>query len=198
MALAALLTEEDRPDEAEELQREALSIRRSLARRDPAFLPDAAASCANLGILLGRADTYGEAEELLREALGIYRSLRGGHAMRYAAMVARTCFDLALILDRAGRPAEVEPLLREAAECYRALAAGTVDGDGPALIPESGPVLGTLGELLVDEGRPDEAEPLFREALSMYEVLARANPGREDFRRAEERLRADVARLVGR
>ena len=101
----ARLLEEREPGEAEELYREALSLRRSLAGQDPAEGPlsEVASSCVDLALFLEDLGRLEEAEPLLREALGTYRSLRGGHALSWAAMVARTGFVLARVLDCAGR-----------------------------------------------------------------------------------------------
>ena len=41
-----------------------------------------------------------------------------------------------------------------------------------------------------------EAEALYREALSTYEALARADPGREDYRRRAGQARARLERMA--
>ena len=194
----ARLLEEREPGEAEELYREALSLRRSLAGQDPAEGPlsEVASSCVDLALFLEDLGRLEEAEPLLREALGTYRSLRGGHALSWAAMVARTGFVLARVLDCAGRPEEVEPLLREALGCYRSLAAADPGEDGlPALIPEAGSPMGALATILAEGGRVGEAEELFRGGLSMYAILSEAHPEREDFRLGEEAFRDGLAQL---
>ena len=67
--LADLLRDIGSFKEAEELHREALKIRRTLAEKNPdAYLPDLADSCNNLAILLHDTDSFKEAEELHRES----------------------------------------------------------------------------------------------------------------------------------
>ena len=71
--LASLLNSINRKEEAEQLHREALEIRRRLAQENPtAYEPDLASSCNNLACLLSSINQKEEAETLYREALKIY------------------------------------------------------------------------------------------------------------------------------
>ena len=71
--LAALLAHQHSPEEAEQLYREALNIRRSLAKDNPAaFIPYVAMTCNNLANLLAGKRNFTESRSLFEEALDIY------------------------------------------------------------------------------------------------------------------------------
>ena len=94
-------------EEAEAYYREALEIRRRLAKGNAAaFEPDVAQACNNLAILLKNTNRIEEAEAYYHEALEIRRRLAKGNAAAFEPDVATTCYNLGLFeRDRGNRDA---------------------------------------------------------------------------------------------
>jgi tetratricopeptide (TPR) repeat protein len=70
--LANLLSDKGENEEAEELYREALEIRKKLKEENEAYLPYYAMTLNNLAVLLSDKGENGEAEKLFREAFEVY------------------------------------------------------------------------------------------------------------------------------
>ena len=120
--LSILYYDNGRPQEAEKLHLEALTIRRRLADENPAaFEADVAGTCNNLGNLFKNGRPQ-EAEKLYLEALTIYRRLAKDNPAAFEADVAMTCNNLGILYDDNGKPQEAEKLYLEALTIYRRLA----------------------------------------------------------------------------
>ncbi|MBQ4443581.1 MAG: tetratricopeptide repeat protein [Clostridia bacterium] len=161
-----------RPQEAEKLYKEALTIYRRLADENPAaFEADVADTCNNLGNLYADNGKPQEAEKLYLEALTIYRRLADENPAAYEGRVAMTCNNLGNLYADNGKPQEAEKLYKEALTIYRRLAK-----ENPATF--EGRVAVTCNNLgsLYKNGRPQEAEKLYLEALTICRRLARDNP----------------------
>ena len=171
--LGILYYDNGRPQEAEKLHLEALTIYRRLARDNPAAYEFyVATTCNNLGNLYAKNGKPQEAEKLYLEALTIHRRLADENPAAFEADVATTCNNLGNLYKNNGRPQEAEKLCLEALTIYRRLAR-----DNPAAYEFY--VTGTcnnLGILYADNGRPQEAEKLYLEALDIRRRLADENP----------------------
>ena len=99
--------------------------------------------------------------------------------------------NLAVFLEGVGCRADAEAPMCEALSLWRDLAAG----DPGEFLPELARACSNMAFLL-ERDRPWEAEALYREALSTYEALARADPGREDYRRRAGQARARLERMA--
>jgi CHAT domain-containing protein/tetratricopeptide (TPR) repeat protein len=142
--------------EAEPFVRDALAIRKRLARGDH---PDLAKSLASLANLLELQGKQAEAETLSREALGMrMRLFKGDHADLASAILK-----LANLLKAQGKLADSEPLFRDALAMYKRL----FKGDHPDVVLS----LNGLALLLTDRGKLAEAESLYRDALAMAKRL---------------------------
>jgi len=171
--LAAVLRNLGRLDEAEELHREALALRRAGGTAD---LP-VAESLNNLaGIALGRGRP-GEAVEMLEESLAIRRKILGdAHPLAAQAVsnLASACF-------RAGEREKGAAYLRDAEREFRAL--------GPIGRQGLGHVLSGLAAVALSERDVEEAEARLEEALEVRRALL--PPGHPDLVTLMER-RADL------
>jgi len=170
--LGILLKSTNRLDEAEELYREALAVRRALAENDPAaYKPDLAVTCNNLAILLKNTNRTEEAEAFYREALDIRLELAGADPA-YRTALGTTYNNLGVLFEDTNRPREAEDAYRRALDIRRTLAE-----TGPASYRSSlATTYNNLGSLFLKTGRLDEAEEFSREALSIRRRLAEANP----------------------
>ncbi len=174
--LAALIAGEGRRGEAEALYKEALTIRRELAKDSPqVYLPYVATTLNNLATLIAdEAQRHGEAEKLYNKALTIRRKLAKDNPQVYLPYVATTLNNLAtLIADEAQRRGEAEKLYNEALTIGRKLAK-----DNPQVyLPD---IAGTLNNLAIlaqgEAQRRGEAEKLYNEALTIGRELAKHNP----------------------
>ena len=188
--LAAVLKNEGRLDEAEDLYRESLTLFLEALGREHYRI---AVVLNNLALLLTDRGRYREAEPLFREGLVIRRKVFGNEHQATATGLK----NLALLLARRERYAEAEVLYREALSLGRKL-----PGDRQRLAN----TLTNLADLLASVGEYDEAEALCREALAIRAdrpghpraatsmvVLARVHLGRDDAAGAELLLREAVA-----
>ena len=92
--LAILLDDTNRKEEAERRYREALEIRRRLAKANPnAFEPDLAQSCYNLGLLEWKRDNLEVARRYFGEALSLYEKFP------HLESNAQNCRDILDMLD---------------------------------------------------------------------------------------------------
>ena len=146
-------------DEAEEIVREAIEIRRELAApKDLAF------SLLMLGRIQHKQGRIEEAEARYREALQLRRSVDDEND----ATVANALSYIGSILQQRGELAEAEALQREALSIRRELF-----GDDHMILVESHH---NLGAVLLDKGELDAARSNFEEALRISVKLV---PGGE-------------------
>ena len=112
--------------EAEDLYREALKLRRELAKENPSvYSSDVAMTCNNLANLLSdSSEGRKEAEALYREALERYRELTRQAPEVYGHWLAWVCRDLGDFLRSDGRQEEAQALFREADGLEEPAAAG--------------------------------------------------------------------------
>jgi len=136
---------------AEELQRQALAVRKRLLGDEH---PLVAASLFKLALVLNARGEHAEAESLYREALAIQRKLLGNDN----SDVAATLDSLAVVIEREGRLAEAESMLREALAMRRKLL-----GNKHWAVAQSAR---NLVSVIRTEGKLEEAESLAREALA--------------------------------
>jgi serine/threonine-protein kinase len=144
-----------RREEAEEMQREALAIRRRLFGDDHASV---ATSLNNLAVLARGGGRLAEAEGLFRECLRIRRrALSPGHPDFGATLLNQTA-----LLRQMGRYAEAEDAAREAVALHVRLY-----GEDHTLTAGAH---NALGSVMLSLARWSEAEALFRKALAAWEA----------------------------
>ena len=159
--------------EAEWYWREALEIRRRLAKANPAeFEPDLAKSLHNLAILLYQTKRMEEAEWRYREALEIRRHLAKVNPVTFEPDLAQSLNNLGLLFKLTNRTEEAELHFREALEIQWRLAKANHNTFEPNLAK----FLNNLANLLRITDRKEEAEQHYREALEIRRRLAKANP----------------------
>ncbi len=149
--LAEAYRELARYDEAEQLHRDALALKRSLGASPSAL----ASSLNNLGLTLSERGKYAEAEPLLREAVQTWQA-SGGAASEYLAVGLN---NLASVLRQQGRLDDAIPLLEQAIAIRRQRF-----GNGHPALAQA---LGQLGQVLNAKGELAAAEPMLREALQI-------------------------------
>ena len=170
--LANLHSDLTRYAEAEKEYKEALKIRRELARTNrDAYIGDVATTLDNLAILHDDLKRYDEAEKEFQEALEIRRELAKNNRDAYIADVATTLNNLAVLHDDLKRYDEAENEYKEALEIRRELAKNNRD----AYIFEVSRTLNNLANLHKDLTRYDEAENEYKEALEIRRELAKNN-----------------------
>jgi tetratricopeptide (TPR) repeat protein len=77
-------------DDARQTYEEALKIRRELARKNPeTYLPDAAVTLFNLGILHSRQNRMDDARQAYEEALSIYNRIASRDPERFRTEIAK-------------------------------------------------------------------------------------------------------------
>ena len=150
--LAVSLKRQGRFDEAEDLYRESLAIRREVVQGDDEEAISTMTSLAELLRVQGRLD---EAEALHREALAAARRIHGPTH----PLVGSCLNNLGLVLQDMEDYKAAEIVLREALEHDRRL----FRGDHPGLASQ----MNNLAALLKTMERYDEAEALQRQALAM-------------------------------
>jgi tetratricopeptide (TPR) repeat protein len=154
--MAVSLKHQGRLDEAEELYRESLAIRREIAHGDDEEAISTITSLAELFRVQGRLD---EAEALHREALAAARRVHGSTH----PLVGACLNNLALVLQDKEDYEAAERVMREALEHERRL----YGGDHPELASQ----MNNLAALLKLMERYEEAETMHREALAMRRAL---------------------------
>lgn len=161
-ALAAVHSNLDHMDEAEQLVRRGLVLRRAtLGEGDP----EVARSLNHLGRIARRRGRYDEAERLFREALALQVEAFGERNLEVAA----TLYELGFLAPYQGHPRESVELYQRVLEIRR------------DLLGEQHPLVATS---MMDEaaalrrtGRLEAAEAQIREALAMRErLLGRDHP----------------------
>ena len=165
--LAALTQMNGRMEEAEDLYRDALDLRRDLSERDPKkYAALTAETCVRLANLVSAAGGLEEAEELYREALSLSE---GPGADAYAAAAG---YDLGKIQEAQGRTKEAEKSYRDALDRSRRLS----EEDPESWAADTATICGSLAALLDRMGRGREARPLYAEALGRARDLAEEDP----------------------
>ena len=144
-------------DEAEQLLREALAIRRELLEddADPEATPELTQSLNSLAELLREKGDYTAAEEPYREALAIRRKLWGERDPK----VIESLNNLGLLLYEKGELVEAEQIFRDALAIYQR-APEREDA-------QMADVLDNLGHLMQHKGELEEAEQIFDDALNL-------------------------------
>ena len=159
--------------DALEATREAVEIRRALAKEQPAaFLPDLARSLHNLGMALGELGRHEEALAATREAVQHHRALAAERPGAFLPDLARSLHNLGAALGALGRREEALEATREAVEHYHALAKEQPAAFFPALASS----LDTLGTILLELDRPAEACEAFREGLGGLRPFLHRHP----------------------
>ncbi len=171
--LGNALSDLGRREEALAATKEAVEIRRELARKNPdAFLPYLAGSLNNLGSDLSDLGRREEALAATEEAVEKYRQLARKNPDAFLPDLAMSLNNLGAMLSGLGRREEALAATREAVEKYRQLARKNPD----AFLPDLAMSLNNLGNRLSDLGRREEALEATEEAVEKYRQLARKNP----------------------
>lgn len=170
--LGLLYSKAGRNAEAESAYREALDIRRELAKANPALKPALVMTLNNLSLLYRETGNMAEEEKILREALELRRELAKSNPEVFRPAIASTLVNLAYICQAGGRAAEAETAYREAVDSYRTLAQAS-----PSVYkPEMAVALNNLGNLYSKSKRYAEAEKAYTEALELRRQQAKDNP----------------------
>jgi tetratricopeptide (TPR) repeat protein len=152
-----------RREEALAASKEAVDIRRALAKERPdAFLPDLARSLNNLG---GGLSNLGRREEALaasKEAVDIYRALAKERPDAFLPDLAGSLNNLGIRLSNLGRREEALAASKEAVDIRRALAKERPD----AFLPDLARSLSVMSDALAAMERHAEAAAAAQEALA--------------------------------
>jgi CHAT domain-containing protein/tetratricopeptide (TPR) repeat protein len=143
---------------------------RELAKTNPAFLNDLAASLTNLG---NRYSELGRRQEALaptEEAVKIYRELAKVNPA-FQGDLATSLNNLGNCYSELGRRQEALAPTEEAVKIYRELAK-----TNPAFLPDVAMALNNLGGRYSELGRRQEALAPTEEALKIRRELAKTNP----------------------
>ena len=158
---------------AEEEYKEALAIRRELAKKNPGkFEPLVADILNNLAILHRNLNRYEEAEEEYKEALTIRRELAKKNPGKHSPSVALTLNNLAVLHRNLNRYEEAEEEYKESLAIRRELAKKNPEKYNSDLAE----VLNNLANLHKNLNRYEEAEEEYKEALAIYRELASKIP----------------------
>ncbi|MBN2023636.1 MAG: tetratricopeptide repeat protein [Pirellulales bacterium] len=171
--LGVFLSELGRREEALEATRDAVEIRRALARgRRDAFLPHLAGSLNNLSARLSELGQREEALEAASESVEIRRELvrQGGHA--FLPDLARSLNNLGIRLSELARQEEALQATQEAVKHYRTLTGKRCS----VFLGDLARSLSNLGNCLSELGRLEEALKVTRESVKHYRTLSRQRP----------------------
>ena len=106
-----------------EAQRKAISIRRSLAIRDPVtHTPYLARALENLGMSLDDLNNYSDAAAVYKEAVQHCRNASALDSLRYNAQLAKILYNYGITLRKSNQFSEAAKVDEEAVSCYRNLA----------------------------------------------------------------------------
>jgi serine/threonine-protein kinase len=198
-SLGNLLSNTDRPDEAQKTHHAALEIQARLAADrpdEPEYRRELARSHNNLGILLMNTNRPKEAETAYRAALKLRRRLVADFPDQpdYRSELADTHNSLGILLSDTGRPKQAETAYRAALALHKRLAA---DFPGrPMFRAELARTYNNLGTLLTETGRPPGAEEAYRAALALNRQLASEFPNRPDYRKELARGHSNLAVIL--
>jgi len=171
--LGMLYADTQRFEEGEDSYKEALTIRRDLAKANPqAYLPDVAMTLNNFCTLYSDMQQFKEGETSCKEALTIYRDLSKTNPQTYLPSVAMTLNNLGLLYSNTQRFKKGETSYKEALIIYQDLAKANLQ----TYLQYVATTLNNLGVLYKDTQRFKEGETSYKEALTTYRDLAKANP----------------------
>ena len=171
--LSIRLSEVGERGEALVVAREAVRLRRELAKASPqAYTPALAASLNNLANCLSGVGERGEALGVAREAVRLRRELAEASPQAYTPDLAMSLSNLANCLSEVGERGEALAVAREAVELYRVLA----EASPQAYRPDLAMSLSNLANRLSEVGERSEALAAAREAVRLRRVLAEASP----------------------
>ncbi|WP_440086794.1 tetratricopeptide repeat protein [Streptosporangium sp. LJ11] len=152
------------------IAQEVVSLRRSLATDDPAYLPGLADSLNNLSVAFGNLGRHHEQLPIAQEVVSLRRSLATDDPA-YLPGLASSLSNLSLAFGNLGRHHERLPAAQEAVSLYRSLST-----DNPAHLPGLANSLNNLSVALRHLGRHHERLPAAQEAVSLYRSLSTDNP----------------------
>ena len=171
--LAIRLSEVGKREEALEVAREALSLRRDPAAANPdSFTPNLATSLNNLATMLSEVGKREEALDVAREAVSLRRDLAVANPDAFTPDLAVSLNNLATMLSQVGKREEALEVAREALSLRRDPAAANPD----AFTPDLAMSLNNLAATFSQVGKREEALEVAREAVSLYRDLVDANP----------------------
>ncbi|HEX8664030.1 MAG TPA: tetratricopeptide repeat protein [Beijerinckiaceae bacterium] len=171
--LANLLSALGRKEEALTRAKEAVALRRDLARTHPEdFTPNLAIA---LGTLAGQLSDLGQIDEALavaEEGVALHRELARTRPEAFTRDLAASLSNIATKLDLAGRSDEALARAEEAVALYRGLAQAQPE----AFMSELATSINTLANSRSNLGQTKEALAAAKEAVALYSDLARARP----------------------
>ncbi|NVB36648.1 tetratricopeptide repeat protein [Pseudenhygromyxa sp. WMMC2535] len=171
--LGGRLSELGDREQALEAAKEAVSIRRQLARTRPdAFLPHLAASLNNLGNRLSELGDHEQALEAAKEAVSIRRQLVKTRPDAFLPHLAASLNNLGNRLSEFGEREQALEAAKEAADIYRQLAKTWPN----AFLPDLAMALNNLGTFLSELGDREQALEAAKEAADIYRQLAKTRP----------------------
>ena len=154
--------------EAEEVFKEALTIKRTLVREHPhQFNSELALTLRNVGVFNYRAGRAVEAERAFTEALTIYRERAETHP-HYLLDVAGILNELGALYNKIERFSQAEKVFTEALTITRKYAEHAYE--------DTAMILNNLGTLYWYVTEFSKAEDVFKEALAVTRALTKKNP----------------------
>ena len=173
--------------EIETMLKQALEIRRRLAKDNQQHNPHVANTMSKLANFYQDSKRYDEAKVMYEEALEIYQQLAKDNPQAYEQEVAYQLNNLAGLYGEIKQFDESEAMFKEAMKIIRKLAK-----DNPQVYePKMALTLSNLAELYSLTQRSSEGKTFLREALEIYQRLAKDNPKvyQEDIKEIEEALK---------
>ena len=185
--LGIRLSKLGRHEEALDAAKEAVDIRRALAKDRPdAFLPDLAGSLTNLGIRLSNLGRREEALDAAKEAVDITRALAKDRPDAFLPDLAGSLNNLGRYLSNLGRREEALDASKEDVDIFRALAKDRPD----AFLPDLAMSIGVTSDVLAAMERHAAAAAAAQEALSVLAPFVEQYP--ENFGRLARTIGSDV------
>ena len=171
--LANLYSDTQRFNEAEQMYKSAIEIRKRLAAANPqAYEPNLATSYNNLANLYYTTLRFNEAEQMHKSALDIRKRLAAANPQAYEPDLATSYNNLANLYYTTQRFNEAERMHKAALEILKRLA----DANPQAYDSDLAASYNNLALLYSDTQRFNEAEQIYKAALEIHKRLAAANP----------------------
>jgi Tetratricopeptide repeat len=166
------LSNMDRDEEAFAAMNECVSIRRELAKANPAaYEPDFAFSLQTFADDLRVAKQLQNAEKAAREAVDIQTRLAAANPDAYRSTLANALGILGNVYSNAQRHEDAQAAYRHSVDIFRELAR-----TAPAAFePDLAVSLGNLGSEYFDDGKRKEGEASLREALALEVRLSQSS-----------------------